>query len=70
MRHIHTISKAHHPAQAVNILALGQITGAFVSILNALTGVASIGFGSLVPIIVFAQEAKDFLKGMDTFDNN
>lgn len=69
MRHINTISKANQPARAVNILALGQLTAAFVSILNALSGVASIGIGGLVPIIVFAQEAKDLVTKMDTFNN-
>jgi hypothetical protein len=69
MRHINTISKAQRPAQAVNILALGQITSAFVSILGALGGIASIGFSSLVPVIVFAQEAKDLITKTDTFNN-
>ncbi len=70
MRHINTISKGNQgPAMAVNILALGQLTASFVSILNALGAIASVALGGLVPIIVFAQESKDLLTKTDTFNN-
>jgi hypothetical protein len=71
MRHINQISKgSQHPATAVNILALGQLASAFATILNALGAIASVGFGGLVPVIVFAQESKDLLTKTDTFNNN
>lgn len=71
MRHINTISKGnHHPALAVNILALGQLTATFVSLLNALGTIAAIGFNGLIPVITFTQESKDLITKTDTFNNN